>query len=118
MFQKVLVANRGAVAARVIRTLRSMGIKSVAVYSEADATMPYLAAADESFCIGAAEPRASYLNQDVLLDVLKRSGADALHPGYGFLSENAVFAQRVNDNGARFIGPSPQWIEAMGHKTR
>ncbi|MBU4611792.1 biotin carboxylase [Achromobacter sp. GG226] len=118
MFHKVLVANRGAVAARVIRTLRAMGIRSVAVYSEADANMPYLAAADESFCIGAAEPRASYLNQDALLDVLKRSGADGLHPGYGFLAENAQFAQRVNDTGARFIGPSPRWIEAMGHKTR
>lgn len=118
MFQKVLVANRGAIAARVIRTLRAMGIKSVAVYSEADAAMPYLAAADESFCIGAAEPRASYLNQDALLDVLKQSGADGLHPGYGFLSENAIFAQRVNDTGARFIGPCPRWIEAMGHKTR
>ena len=118
MFHKVLVANRGAIAARVIRTLRAMGIKSVAVYSEADAAMPYLAAADESFCLGAAEPRASYLNQEALLSVLKQSGADGLHPGYGFLSENAAFAQRVNDTGARFIGPSPRWIEAMGHKTR
>src|SRR5690606_12663960 len=118
MFHKVLVANRGAVAARVIRSLRSMGIKSVAVYSEADADRPYLAAADEPFWLGAADPRASYLNQDVLLDVLKRSGADGLRRGYGFLSENAGFAQRVNESGARFIGPSPRWIEAMGHKTR
>ncbi len=118
MFNKILVANRGAVAARVIRTLRAMDIKSVAVYSDADSHMPYLALADETYRIGAAEPRSSYLNQEALLSVLRQSGADGLHPGYGFLAENAIFAQRVNDSGARFIGPSPRWIEAMGHKTR
>ncbi|VTU45688.1 acetyl-CoA carboxylase biotin carboxylase subunit [Variovorax sp. PBL-E5] len=118
MFNKVVIANRGAVAARVIRALKKLGIRSVAVYSEADAGLPYLAEADETFCIGPAEPKASYLNQDALLDVLKKSGADGLHPGYGFLSENAGFAQRVNASDARFIGPSPEWIEAMGHKTR
>ncbi|VTU46591.1 Acetyl-/propionyl-coenzyme A carboxylase alpha chain (plasmid) [Variovorax sp. SRS16] len=118
MFNKVVIANRGAVAARVIRALKKLGIRSVAVYSEADAGLPYLAEADETFCIGPAEPKASYLNQDALLDVLKKSGADGLHPGYGFLSENAGFARRVNASDARFIGPSPEWIEAMGHKTR
>ncbi|MBT2304821.1 biotin carboxylase [Variovorax paradoxus] len=118
MFKKVVIANRGAVAARVVRALRELGVRSVAVYSEADAGLPYLAEADETFYIGPAEPKASYLNQDALLDVLKKSGADGLHPGYGFLSENAGFAQRVNASGARFIGPSPEWIEAMGHKTR
>jgi acetyl-CoA carboxylase biotin carboxylase subunit len=118
MFNKVLVANRGAVAARVLRALRSLGIQSVAVYSEADASLRYLAEADETYFIGGPEPKASYLNQEVLLQVLSRSGADGVHPGYGFLSESAEFAQRVNATGARFIGPSPQWIEAMGHKTR
>jgi acetyl-CoA carboxylase biotin carboxylase subunit len=118
MFSKVLVANRGAVAARVLRALDAMGIASVAVYSEADAGAPYLSMASETYAIGAAPARESYLDQDKLIDVLRRSGADALHPGYGFLSENAAFAQRVLDAGATFIGPSPKWIDAMGHKTR
>ncbi len=118
MFHKVLVANRAAIAARVLRALRAMGIRSVAVYSEADAQLPYLAQADESYCIGAAEPQKSYLNQDAILEVLRASGCDALHPGYGFLSENADFARRVQAQGAVFIGPSPEWIDAMGHKTR
>ena len=118
MFHKVLVANRAAIAARVLRALRAMRIRSVAVYSEADAQLPYLAQADESYCIGPAEPGKSYLNQDAILQVLRDSGADALHPGYGFLSENAEFARRVQAQGAVFIGPSPEWIDAMGHKTR
>jgi acetyl-CoA carboxylase, biotin carboxylase subunit len=118
MFSKVVVANRGAVAARVLRALNEMRIHAVAVYSEADAGAPYLAMASETFAIGAAPARESYLNQDALLDVIRNSHADALHPGYGFLSENAAFAQKVTDAGARFIGPSPPWIDAMGHKTR
>lgn len=118
MFSKVVVANRAAVAARVIRALKSLGIRTVAVYSEADRELPYVAMADESYAIGGSDPRASYLNQEILLDVLKRSGADGLHPGYGFLSENSGFATRVNAGDAIFIGPSPKWIEAMGHKTR
>ena len=118
MFNKVVVANRGAVAARVLRALKSLGIRTAAVYSEADADLPYLNLADETYAIGAADPRASYLNADALLEVMARSKADGLHPGYGFLSENAEFAQRVNDSGANFIGPSPRWISAMGHKTR
>jgi acetyl-CoA carboxylase, biotin carboxylase subunit len=118
MFSKVVVANRGAVAARVLRALDEMGIPSVAVYSEADAGAPYLEMAGETYAIGAAPARESYLNQDALLDVVRKSRADGLHPGYGFLSENAVFAQKVADAGARFIGPSPRWIEAMGQKTR
>ena len=118
MFHKVIVANRGAVAARVLRALGEMGIHSVAVYSEADAGAPYLERASETFAIGPAPARESYLNQEVLIEVLRKSGADGLHPGYGFLSENAAFAQKVTDAGARFIGPSPRWIEAMGHKTR
>ena len=118
MFHKVIVGNRGAVAARVLRALNEMGIHSVAVYSEADAGAPYLERASETFAIGPAPARESYLNQEVLIEVLRKSGADGLHPGYGFLSENAAFAQKVTDTGARFIGPSPRWIEAMGHKTR
>ena len=118
MFNKVIVANRGAVAARVLRALGEMGIHSVAVYSEADAGAPYLALASETYAIGPAPARESYLHQDTLIEVLRKSRADGLHPGYGFLSENAAFAQKVVDAGARFIGPSPRWIEAMGHKTR
>jgi acetyl-CoA carboxylase biotin carboxylase subunit len=118
MFSKVVVANRGAVAARVLRALNAMGVRSVAVYSEADAGAPYLEMAGEAYAIGPAPARESYLNQDALIEVLRKSHADGLHPGYGFLSENPGFAQKVVDVGARFIGPSPRWIEAMGHKTR
>ena len=117
-FNKIVVANRGAVAARVLRALYAMGIKSVAVYSEADYGAPYLEMASETYAIGASPAADSYLNQDTLLALLKKANADGLHPGYGFLSENAGFAQRVTDAGVKFIGPSPQWIEAMGHKTR
>ena len=118
MFSKVIVANRGAVASRVLRALNQMGIRSVALYSEADAGAPYLAMASETYAIGPAPARESYLNQELILDVLRKSRSDGLHPGYGFLSENAAFAQRVIDSGSRFIGPSPRWIDAMGHKTR
>ena len=95
MFNKVIVANRGAVASRVLSALRALRVRTVAVYSDADAGLPYLAQADETFCIGAPAPAASYLNQELLIEVLKTSGADGLHPGYGFLSENAAFAERV-----------------------
>jgi acetyl-CoA carboxylase biotin carboxylase subunit len=118
MFNKVIVANRGAVAARVLRALNEMSIRSVAVYSEADAGAPYLEMAGETYAVGPAPARESYLNHEALIGVLRRSKSDGLHPGYGFLSENARFAQQVIDAGARFIGPSPRWIEAMGHKTR
>lgn len=118
MFNKVIVANRGAVAARVLRALKKLQIRSVAVYSEADAGAPYLAEADETYLLGAAPARESYLNQDALINVIRTSGADGLHPGYGFLAENAAFARLVEQAGAKFIGPSAQWIDAMGHKTR
>ena len=118
MFHKVIVANRGAVASRVLRALNEMGIRSVALYSEADAGAPYLAMASETYAIGPPPARESYLNQDLILDIIRQSRADGLHPGYGFLSENASFAQRVIDAGAHFIGPSPKWIDAMGHKTK
>jgi acetyl-CoA carboxylase biotin carboxylase subunit len=112
------VANRGAVASRVIRALRGLGIGSVAVYSEADASAPYLAQADEAVCIGPPPARESYLDQDRLLEVAKQAGADGIHPGYGFLSENAGFAAKVAEAGMTFIGPSASLIEAMGEKTR
>src|ERR1043166_6586269 len=99
MFNKVVVANRGAVAARVLRALYQMGIKSFAVCSEADYGAPNLEMGSQTFAIGPAPARDSYLNQDTLLDVIKNSGADALHPGYGFLSENAPFAGRGNPRG-------------------
>lgn len=118
MFRKVMVANRGAVAARVLRALASLDVRSVAVYSDADADAPYLALADETYHIGGAPARESYLNHDALFDALAKSGADGLHPGYGFLSENHTFAEQVEARGVRFIGPSPRWIDAMGHKTR
>jgi acetyl-CoA carboxylase biotin carboxylase subunit len=117
MFHKVVVANRGAAASRVIRALRGLGIRSVAVFSEADRDAPYLAEADECHAIGAAPARASYLNQDALLDVIRRAGANGLHPGYGFLSENAGFARKLTEAGFTFIGPSAKWLDAMGHKT-
>jgi acetyl-CoA carboxylase biotin carboxylase subunit len=117
-FGKVLVANRGAVAARVLRALNGLNIHSVAVYSDADRGAPWLEMASETAHIGASPARESYLNADALLAVARHAHADALHPGYGFLSENAGFARRVEESGMRFIGPSPRWIDAMGHKTR
>ncbi len=118
LFRKVLVANRGAVAARVLRALNELDIRSVAVYSEADAHAPYLEMSSEAYSVGAAPARESYLNHESILAVLEQARCDGLHPGYGFLAENAEFVAKVNDRGARFIGPSPRWIEAMGHKTR
>jgi len=118
MFNKVLVANRGAVAARVLRCLNDMNIASVAVYSDADAGAPYLALASETVRIGEGPAQRSYLDQDAILSAARTAGADGLHPGYGFLSENAGFAQKACEAGIGFIGPSPRWIEAMGHKAR
>jgi acetyl-CoA carboxylase biotin carboxylase subunit len=118
MFNKVLVANRGAVAARVLRCLNSMNVASVAVYSDADAGAPYLELATETVRIGEGPAQRSYLDQNAILSVARTTGADGLHPGYGFLSENPGFAQAVGDAGVTFIGPSPRWIEAMGHKAR
>lgn len=118
MFKKVLVANRGAVAARIIRTLQQLGIQSVAVYSEADADLPYVLQADERMCIGAPSPLQSYLNMEAIMSAAHATGADAIHPGYGFLSENAAFARRTQQAGLTFIGPAAKWIESMGHKTQ
>ena len=118
MFAAILVANRGAVAARIIRACRSLNIRSIAVYSEADTGLPYLSEADEAHLIGPGPPRESYLDQDRLLRVAAERNADAIHPGYGFLSENGGFARRVEAAGRVFIGPRHSLIEAMGEKTR
>ncbi|ASZ11155.1 acetyl-CoA carboxylase biotin carboxylase subunit [Chitinophaga pendula] len=114
--KKILVANRGEIALRVMRSAREMGIATVAVYSEADRTMPFVQYADEAVCIGPAPSNQSYLLGDKIIAVAKQTGADAIHPGYGFLSENARFAQAVEDAGITFIGPSPAAIEMMGSK--
>ena len=115
--KKVLVANRAEIAVRVMRTCREMGIQTVAVFSDVDREALHTRYATEAYHIGPPAPRESYLAMDKLLDVAKRSGADAVHPGYGFLSENAEFAQRVMDAGLIFIGPPPHAIDVMGPKT-
>ncbi len=115
--QKVLIANRGEIACRVMRTLRKMGIKSVAVFSEADRHSPHVKLADEAYFIGPAPARESYLRMDVLLEVAHRCGADAIHPGYGFLSENPDFAAACEKADIKFIGPRSASISAMGSKS-
>jgi acetyl-CoA carboxylase biotin carboxylase subunit len=114
--QKILVANRGEIAMRVMRTAREMGIKTVAVFSEADRNMPFVRYADEAVCIGPALSAQSYLRAEKIIEAAKKTGADAIHPGYGFLSENASFSQAVTDAGLIFIGPSASSIETMGSK--
>jgi acetyl-CoA carboxylase biotin carboxylase subunit len=116
-FDKVLIANRGEIALRIIRTLREMEIKSVAVYSEADKYCSHVKAADEAVCIGPGPSRESYLNIEAVVTAAKITKADAVHPGYGFLSENARFAQAVNDADIVFIGPSPKAILKLGEKS-
>lgn len=118
MFKKVLIANRGEIAVRVIRACRAMGIKTVAVYSTADRQALHTYLADEAVCIGPAQARDSYLNIPAILTAAKGTGADAIHPGYGFLSENATFAKLCRDNGIAFIGPSPEVIDRMGNKSQ
>ena len=118
MFKKILIANRGEIAVRVIRACHEMGIAAVAVYSDVDRAALHVRKADEAYPIGAPPATESYLNIDKILDVAARSGADAIHPGYGFLSENAKFARACVDAGVKFIGPTAAAMDAMGSKTR
>lgn len=116
MFSKILIANRGEIAVRIIRACKEMGIATVAVYSEADQDALHVALADQSFCIGAAEAGESYLNENQIISTAVLSGAQAIHPGYGFLSENAHFARQCRKNGIVFIGPAPEDMERLGDK--
>jgi acetyl-CoA carboxylase, biotin carboxylase subunit len=114
--QKILIANRGEIALRIIRTCRELGIKTVAVYSDADQELPFVKEADSAFRIGEPPVQKSYLNTDEILRIAKAENVDGIHPGYGFLSENADFARKVREAGVAFIGPSPDTIEKMGDK--
>ena len=114
--KKILVANRGEIALRIMRTIRKMGIQCVAVYSDVDRRSPHVLFADEAVCLGAAPSSESYLNADKIIAFAKELGVDGIHPGYGFLSENADFAQKVEDAGITFIGPSPAAMRIMGSK--
>ena len=116
MFDKVLIANRGAIACRVIRTLKRMGIRSVAVYTHADAGSLHVSQADEAVLIGEGPANSSYVSGDTILQVAQQAGVGAIHPGYGFLSENAGFAQHCEESGISFIGPTPEQIVSFGLK--
>ena len=116
MFEKILIANRGEIAVRVIRACKEMGVRTVAVHSTADAGALHVNLADESYCIGGPRAQESYLNEDAIITVALETGAKAIHPGYGFLSENAGFARECRDCGLVFVGPSPEVISRMGDK--
>ena len=113
--RKILVANRGEIAVRVMRSCREMDIRSVAVFSEADRTAKHVLYADEACCIGPAASKESYLNIDKIIAAAKKHRVDAIHPGYGFLSENSEFARRCQEEGIIFIGPSAETMDMMGH---
>ena len=116
MFKRVLIANRGEIAVRVIRACRELGLETVAVYSDADRSALHVQYADHAYPIGPAPSSESYLVVEKILDVAKKSGADAIHPGYGFLSERASFSKACTEAGITFIGPQPDAIEKMGDK--
>jgi 3-methylcrotonyl-CoA carboxylase alpha subunit len=116
MFEKILIANRGEIAVRVMRTARRLGVRTVAVYSQADAGAMHVELADEAVCIGPAPAAESYLRGNVILEVAQSTGAQAIHPGYGFLSENAGFAEGCARAGVVFIGPPVEAIRVMGSK--
>ena len=117
MFRTLLIANRGEIACRIARTAHRMGIRTVAVYSEADRDALHVQSCDEAVCIGPASARESYLNIKAIVDAAARAGAQAVHPGYGFLSENAAFAKAVLKAGMIWVGPPPAAIESMGSKS-
>ena len=116
LFKKILIANRGEIACRVMRTAQRLGIRTVAVYSEPDARAPHVRMADEAVCVGPAASIASYLRADAIIEAMRSTGAEAVHPGYGFLSENAEFSEAVEAEGFAFIGPNAHAIRAMGDK--
>jgi len=117
MFKKILIANRGEIALRVIRTCKEMGIRTVAVYSTADRDSLHVRFADEAVCIGPPSSKESYLNMANIISAAEITNADAIHPGYGFLSENSKFSRICAEHGIKFIGPTPEMIDAMGDKS-
>jgi len=116
VFQKILIANRGEIALRIIRACREMGIRSIAVYSEADVDSMHVRLADEAYCVGPAKSAESYLKIDQIIAAAEVGDADAIHPGYGFLAENAHFNEVCRESGFEFIGPSPQAMKKLGDK--
>lgn len=116
MFNKVLIANRGEIALRILRACKDLGISTVAIHSSADKDLMHVRLADESVCVGPANPTESYLNVPAIISAMEVTGSVAVHPGYGFLSENAEFAEQVEQSGFTFIGPSAQTIRLMGDK--
>jgi propionyl-CoA carboxylase alpha chain len=117
-FSKVLVSNRGEIVQRVIRTCKDLGVKTVAIYSTADAKAPFVQEADEAYCVGPADVSQSYLNVEKVLEVIRETGAQAVHPGYGFLSENAEFCRSIDKEGVTWLGPPVSAIQDMGDKIR